>query len=236
MQETDKQELKLPPRPEITLCEAVTAFAYGKAMDAVQYMADDETETTEERSAKVKDLIERLHEAAYAGRIRFRALKSEGDHADGHKHIDRLYFSDPRGLRWEIDEIWARDLSAARPKFESQGSFMREWRDVHLDREEFEALLRNHRSSDTDVPGAQNIFRTGLAGRPSSINLVLPVAQSRLTAGDYPDTQAKFSEQLAEHLKKTMPNAPRMTPKAIRNNPEFKELWRRRQPKIIDCP
>jgi hypothetical protein len=212
MQETDKQELKLPPRPEITLCEAVTAFAYGKAMDAVQYMADDETETTEERSAKVKDLIERLHEAAYAGRIRFRAL------------------------RWEIDEIWARDLSAARPKFESQGSFMREWRDVHLDREEFEALLRNHRSSDTDVPGAQNIFRTGLAGRPSSINLVLPVAQSRLTAGDYPDTQAKFSEQLAEHLKKTMPNAPRMTPKAIRNNPEFKELWRRRQPKIIDCP
>lgn len=172
------------------------------------------------------------------GASKFLALKIGDDHADGHKYIDRLYFSEARGIRWEIDEIWTRDLSPSNPRFKSEGAFMREWRDVHLDRKEFEALLNMdlslRRHSDANLPVAQNIIRTGLAGRPSSIHLVLPVAQSRLAARDYPDTQAKFSEQLAQHLKETFPGAPRMTPKAIGNNPDFKELWRRKPPKIID--
>jgi len=40
--------------------------------DALQYMLH-EAGTTEEQNAKAKDLIERLHQAAYAGRIKFRA-------------------------------------------------------------------------------------------------------------------------------------------------------------------
>ena len=92
-----------------SLCEAVTAFVYGKASDAWSMMLYGEAET-EEQSAKAKDLIERLHSAAYAGRIKFRALKNGDNPADGHKDIDPLYFSEPRGLRWDCDEIWVRDL------------------------------------------------------------------------------------------------------------------------------
>src|SRR6267378_1410116 len=102
-QKTDSLQIRLPDRPGITLCEAVTAFVYGKASDALQLMLYGETET-EEQSAKAKDLIERLHYAAYAGRIKFRALKNVDSHADGHKNIDPLYFSEPRGFRWDCDE------------------------------------------------------------------------------------------------------------------------------------
>jgi hypothetical protein len=77
IQEADSQQIKLPDRREITLCEAVTAFVYGKASNALQYMLYGEAGTTEEQSAKAKDLIERSHSAAYAGRITFRALKHE---------------------------------------------------------------------------------------------------------------------------------------------------------------
>ena len=33
IQETESKQLKLPDRKEISLCEAVTAFVYGKASD-----------------------------------------------------------------------------------------------------------------------------------------------------------------------------------------------------------
>jgi hypothetical protein len=239
IQEADSQQIKLPDRKEITLCEAVTAFVYGKASNALQYMLYGEAGTTEEQSAKAKDLIERLHEAAYAGRIKLRALKNGDNHADGHKNIDHLYFSEERGLRWDLDEIWVRGLSPEHPKFKSHRSFTWDWRDVHLDREGFEALLQAmgvsvQQGSDADVPGDQEIYTTGLAGRPTSIRLVLPMARDRLNAGDYPDTQKTFSEQLAADLAKAEPRAPRMSAKAIRNNPEFRELWRRKPPKIID--
>ena len=73
IREADNKQLKLPDRKEITLCEAVTAFVYGKASDVVQYMLDVEAET-DEHNARAKGLIERLHSAAYAGHIKFRGL------------------------------------------------------------------------------------------------------------------------------------------------------------------
>jgi hypothetical protein len=39
IQEADSQQIKLPDRKEITLCEAVTAVVYGKASNAVQYIS-----------------------------------------------------------------------------------------------------------------------------------------------------------------------------------------------------
>ena len=77
IREADSKQIKLPDRKEITLCEAVTAFVYGKASDVVQLMLYGEAET-EAHSASAKGLIERLHSAAYAGRIKFRALKNGG--------------------------------------------------------------------------------------------------------------------------------------------------------------
>ena len=161
---------------------------YGKASTALQYMLYGEPGTTVEQGAKTKDLIGRLQEAAYAGRIQLRALKNGDKDADGHQNIDRLYFSEQRGLRWDIDEIWVRGLSPAHPEFKSHRSFTWDWRDVHLDRKSFEALLQDmgmtvQRSSDADLPSDQTIYTTGLAGRPTSIHLILPMARGRLSPG-----------------------------------------------------
>jgi hypothetical protein len=132
IQQANSEQIKLPDRKEITLCEAVTAFVYGEASDALQRMLYGEVET-EEHAARTKELIERLHSAAYAGRIKFRALKNGDNHADGHKDIDRLYFSEPRGLRWNCDEIWVRDVSDDRPKFKSRPPGFRHSSAAHPD-------------------------------------------------------------------------------------------------------
>jgi len=233
MQETDSKRLKLPDRQGITLCEAVTAFVYGKANDAVQEMVDGEAETAEHR-AKAKDLIERLHRAAYAGQLKLRALRNGDNHADGHKDIDPLYFSEPRGLRWQCDEIWVGDLSPEHPKFKSQRSFTRDWRDVHLDREGFEALLRDMGVSvvqrpDADAPGKRKTLTTGMPGRPTSKHLILEIARRRLDAGNSPPTLAAFSRELADALAIEEPGAALMTPKTVSN--AVRRLWHAHQKK-----
>jgi hypothetical protein len=217
IQEADSQQLKLPDRKEITLCEAVTAFVFGKANYMMEEMLYGEA-TNEENSAKAKDLIERLHTAAYAGRIKFRGLKKGDNHADGHRVIDPLYFSEPRGLRWAGDEIWSRDTIV--------------WRDVHLDRVDFEALLRDMgvsvvQSLDADAPGKLKTSRTGGPGRPTSKHFVLKRARRRLDAGDYPPTLALFSRELADELRREEPDAAPMTAKTVSN--AVRKLWHARQ-------
>jgi hypothetical protein len=220
------KQLKLPDRKEITLCEAVTAFVFGKANDMIQDMLYGEA-TNEENSAKAKGLIERLHSAAYAGRIKFRALKNSENHADGHRVIDPLYFGEPRGIRWARDEIWFRDLSPEHPKFKSRPPM--EWRDVHIDRADFEALLRDMgvsvvQSLDVDAPADRKTTKTGMPGRPTSKHLVLERARRRLDAGDYPATLATFSRELADQLRNEEPDAAPMTAKTVAN--AIRELWR----------
>ena len=195
----------MPDRKEITLCEAVTAFVYGIAINSLLHSLNNEA-ATDEQSAKARSLIERLHSAAYAARIKFRGLKNGADHADGHKDIDNLYFSEPRGLRWEADQIWSRAPSRRFPKFEPRPpNFRMDWQDVHLDRKQFEALLQEdgvsfEQSCFADAPGKRMTYETGLVGRPTSIHLILPMAQSRLNARDYPDTLTEFAKQLADAL------------------------------------
>jgi hypothetical protein len=225
------KQLKLPDRREITLCEAVTVVVCGKASDALQYMLH-EAGTTEEQNAKAKDLIERLHQAAYAGRIKFRALKNGDNHADGHKDIDHLYFSEERGFRWELDEIWVRDLSPRHPKFKSQPPFTMDWRDVHLDREDFEALLRDMgvsvvQSLDAVAPGKRKTLTTGMPGRPTSRHLVLEIARRRFDAGNLPSNLAAFSRELADALRNEEPQAAPMKAKTVCN--AIREPWRAHQ-------
>jgi hypothetical protein len=211
------KQLKLPDRKEITLCEGVTAFVFGKANNMTQDMLYGEA-TNEENSTKAKDLIERLHRAAYAGRIKFRGLKNGDNHADGHRVIDPLYFSEPRGFRWASDEIWFRDTM--------------EWRDVHLDRVDFEALLRDMgvlvvQSLDSDAPADRKTLITGMPGRPTSKHLVLERARRRLDAGDAPLTLAMFSRELADELRREEPDAAPMTAKTVAN--AIRELWHAHQ-------
>ena len=232
------QAIELPDRQAITLCEVVTAFVYGRACDRAQrlYLGFARMGIgpvlTSEQSAELDNLLERLNGAAYAGRIKFRALKIGKKYAaDGHKDIDPLYFGQQRGFEWYCDTIRSRDC-------ESDDS-TEDWHDVHLDREQFEAWLREigvsvTQSPDADVQGERKIFRTGAAGRSTSIHLVLKMAQRRLAAGDYPESLSTFSEQLAAELKTTEPEAAPMTAKTMRNNAELRELWRRRVPKIIE--
>jgi hypothetical protein len=114
-----------------------------------------------------------------------------------------------------------------------------DWQHVHVDREQFEALLREMGVSvpqipETDAQGKQKTFTTGAPGRPTSKHLVLPMAQRKLDDGDYPKTLIGLSRQLAEELRIAEPEAALMTPKTISN--VIRKLWqaRHKPPKIID--
>lgn len=232
IQETDSKQLKLPDRKEITLCEAVTAFIHGEASDALWLGLDlDLAKLTEADTVKVEDILGQLHSAAHAGRVKFCGLKNGENRLDGHKAINSLYFGRTRGFDWRHDRIWDQDLS--------DPASTKDWWDVHLDREQFEALLRDMAVSirqcpDADVPGERKTYKTGEAGRPTSKHLVQPMALSRLKAGDHPSTLAQFSKELAEALAVAEPLAAPMKPKTVAN--AIRKLWHERQdvPKIID--
>ena len=246
MQGSDNQPIQLPDRQAITLCEAVTAFCYRKACSAPALMiygllnqagkaegrelSIEERlygeEPTEEQNDKEVELVERLQSAAYAGRIKFRALKNSEYPAGGHKDIDPLYFSQQRGFRWVCDEIWSHPSLVSEPPH-----FTEDWHDVHLDREQFEALLR-----DIGVSFERSLttFTTGAPGRPSSRHLVKPMAQRKLDDGYRPKNLAVFSKELAKELSIAFPGAAPMTAKTIGN--VIRELWHAhlKPPKIID--
>lgn len=230
IQEVDSKQLELPDRKDITLCEAVTAFVYGQAIDFLWYSLNDE------QSANATSLIERLLSAAYAGRVKFRALKNGDTHLDGHKDIDALYFSEQRVFRWEINEIWSRAPGGPYPKFKSRPPTM-DWHDVHLDRNDFEVLLRDRgvsvQQNPDDAPGKHKIFKTGMQGRPSSIHLIVPMARRKLEAG-YTKTLTALSEELSRELATSEPEAAPAKPKTIRN--AIRGLWREyhKRPKISD--
>ena len=246
MQGSDNQPIQLPDRQAITLCEAVTAFCYRKGCSAPALMiygllnqagkaegrelSIEERlygeEPTEEQNDKEVELVERLQSAAYAGRIKFRALKNGEYPAGGHKDIDPLYFSQQRGFRWVCDEIWSHPSLVSEPPH-----FTEDWHDVHLDREQFEALLRD---MGVSFERSLTTFTTGAPGRPSSRHLVKPMAQRKLDDGYRPKNLAVFSKELAKELSIAFPGAAPMTAKTIGN--VIRELWHAhlKPPKIID--
>ena len=201
MKSSNSQVVDLPDRKEITLCEAVTALIYGKAYDLRQLdrVRSDEA-PIEERAAKLNDFLEQLREAAYSGRIKFRAVKEGDGAADGYKDIDPLYFYIKPFFNWTQDVIF-------RPEDETSTA----WYFVHLDRKQFASLL-----GDMDVAAQQ--FRTGLPGRPpTSAHFLMPEAQRRLDAEDHLKTITAFSKELAEWLKaKGVPAKSRSIENAIR--------------------
>ena len=216
--------IELPDRKEITLCEAVTAFVYGKAYDVRQLDRDG----LKEKIAEEKDLLEHLQRAAYAGRVKFRAIKEFGEPADGYKDIDPLYFYINPLFNWSQDVIVQPGNESSTP-----------WYFVHLDREQFVSLLREmgvsvKQSPDADAPGKVKTDRTGMPGRPSSKHLLLPLAKRKLDDGYRPESLAAFSKQLARELEIAEPWAVPMKPKTVAN--AVRELWRAYQklPKIID--
>jgi hypothetical protein len=201
----------------ITLCEAVTAFVYGESRPA--------SSGPFYPSSASDALLDRLHDAARAGRVRFHALPVVGDNK--YQEIDHLYFGTRRTLNWNKNQIlsWGPvDERECKPLYDGQECdevLGIEWYDVHLDREQFASLLGEMGVSVQQNlgPGApQNVDAeasadlidletsgTGLAGRGTSIQFILPLAKQRLDAGDYPDTLTKFSEQVARDFVEAAP-------------------------------
>lgn len=225
MHKSSSRLIELPDRKELTLCEAVTAFIYGKAYDLRQLARD----TPKEQIANAQDLLDRLHQAAYAGRVKFRALQEGDDPATGYKDIEPRYFYINPLFHWSQDVIVHEESELSTP-----------WYFVHLDREDFVSLLRDmgvsvQQSPDLDILGSHKTVRTGAQGAPTSMHLVLQEAQRRLDAGKYPGSLTAFTEDLANWLEVTEPKAAPTKPKTMRNNPKLQELWRRhKSPKIID--
>jgi hypothetical protein len=224
--ESHNRLIELPDRNEITLCEAVTYFVYGKATDALQLLLDFAIEEDQAHNIKLSELLGRLQSAAYAGRMKFRGLKIGESPLNGHKDIDALYFGVGRGFNWRQDQIVNQDIS------DPVGEIATDWHDVHLNRNDFVALLQDLGVSvqtppDGDTPGTRKTFSTGMPGRPTSKHLVLGMARHRLDSGDYPLTLELFSKQLAKELTRAEPEAVPMKPKTVAN--AVRELWRARR-------
>jgi hypothetical protein len=222
---TDSQRFDLPDRKEITLCEAVTTFVYGNASDSL-WLGLECPEETDEHRIKANDLLGRLQSAAYAGRIKLRALKKGETHLDGHKEIDPLYFGVGRGFDWHNDKILNQDFD------DPVGEPREDWHDVHLDREGFEALLREMGLSVQRK--SQTTFKTGYPGRTTARHAVLELAQQRFERGDVPPTIAEFARQLADELKSKYPQAPSTTPKTIANH--IRSLFNAHQARLRQTP
>jgi hypothetical protein len=176
--------------------------------------------------------------AGYAGRVKFRAIKEGEDPASGYRDIDPLYFYVKPFFNWSQDVIFHREDESATV-----------WYFVHLDREQFASLLRKMGVSveqNLDPGAPQNLDAvvpadlsdletsgTGLAGRPTSIQFILPLAQKRLDDGDYPDTKTELAKQLTKDFARGAPKAHHPKPKTLMNNAEFSEMWRRRTRKDL---
>ena len=225
-QKSNSQVVELPDRREITLCEAVTAFIYGKAYDLRQLdrVRPDEARI-KEHVDKLDDLLERLHAAAYAGRIKFTAIKEYGDPADGFEDINRLYFYVKPFFNWQQDVILHREDESSTP-----------WYFVHLDREQFASLLRDMDIAAQQDQDADLTSRTGFPGRPTSTpkHFIMVEAQRQFDAEDLPKTITAFSKELAEWWKLAHPSAAQPTPRSIEN--AIRDLWHAhaKAHKIID--
>jgi len=213
--------VQLPDRKWITLCEAVTAFVYGESRDASSVpfypVASDA-------------VLEQLHDAAQAGTIKFRALRRGNNK---YQEINPGYFSTTRHFRWKRNEIccWVPSDGG-----EYEQELAIEWYDVHLERDQYTSLLGDmgvsvQSNSVSDALDNSKIYKTGLQGRPTAKQLALPIAERRLADGHYPDTKTEFAKQIVDAVAKTEPQAPRMTAKALMNDPKFSELWRKKPPR-----
>ena len=230
-----RQVIELPDRKEISLCEAVTAVIYGKAHDVneerrryQEYLSKIESKSLVEMfdrptpadkpsvpdeqspaTAKLNELLKRLRDAAYAARIKFRAIKEGEDPANGYKDIDPLYFYVKPFFNWSQDVIFQDNQSAT------------VWYFVHLDREQFASFLKDMDLEVKHEEGADE--RTGVPGRPSSIHLLLPEARRRLDAGQVPKSITVFSRELADWFKINYPRKMPLKPRSIEN--ALRELW-----------
>jgi hypothetical protein len=78
-------------------------------------------------------------------------------------------------------------------------------------------------------PGPVTTYKTGSPGRPSSVHLIVPEADRRISTGEVPDSLAAFARSLSEWLKTTHPTAARMKQKTIENR--LRETWNKRPQK-----
>jgi hypothetical protein len=227
--------VQLPNSKEITLSDAVTAFVYGEPCDPP---------SSPFHSHKLDVLLMRLHRAARAGQISFRALKVGKNNR--YQEIRPSYFKRYR-FEWSKNQIehLVPYNNPEDPEYSQQYTVA--WDDVHLDRKQFASFLREMgvtvlqnlglgapQHVDTEAPADLSNLETsgtGFAGRPKSAQFVLAMAKERLDAGDYPDTKIEFARQLSRDFEKASPNAHHPKPSTIKNDSKFSEMWRRRKPR-----
>jgi hypothetical protein len=100
---------------------------------------------------------------------------------------------------------------------------------IFVSEQSLKTALARISSAPEGTEGGAAIYKTGLAGHPTSIdNLIMPEARRRIANGQFPATQREFAKLLSEWLKATHESAPPATAKAIENNRAFRALWRSR--------
>jgi len=162
----------------------------------------------------MEDVLQRLHNAAYAGRVKFRGIREHGDLADGLKDIDPAVFAIPRLFNWRQDVITSEADD-------------RDWYFVHLDKQQFVSLLE---SMGLTAQAPRNTHRTGAPGKPTTAHVMERLAKEMLDAGtsakDLTEFAAQVEIKLDEYLRIHDPDAPRLKAKTIRNR--LTKMWKSR--------
>jgi hypothetical protein len=252
--ESTEQVIELPDRKEISLCEAVTAVIYGRALTANEYYqlveepqskddtsfeiregrlvwvekapADERTSVAEEKPAykRIAKSEPLLAGLREAAYAGRIQIRAKRGGEDDFQYIDPLYYQYMPKFNWWHDEILRDDESSPT------------WHFVHLDREQFVTFLQKMgisvqgsaaspaQSKDTEAPPKQKTYKTGDPGRPTSRHIYMQEAERRLAAEDYPKTLKEFADELAEWLQNTHPQAAPVTPGTIRNR--VRRVWR----------
>lgn len=88
------------------------------------------------------------------------------------------------------------------------------------------------RVDDADIPTTEGVggpvvtYKTGAAGRPTSIPLILSEARKRIVAQEYFANQEAFFDRLGKWLSEVHPGAALPSAKTMKNNPDLRNLWR----------
>lgn len=92
-------------------------------------------------------------------------------------------------------------------------------------------LAHIRQTDDVELPPIEVVagdvvtYKTGAAGRPTSIPLILREARKRIDANEYFANQKEFFDSLGKWLSEVHPNAAVPSAKTMKNNPDLRTLW-----------
>lgn len=215
------------------------------AVSILGLSADVRSPLDEHKWSEARRLLDEKYRPYQAGQERLRNAQNEIRRAAIWNEIETFVRFDGSITMYPIPpDAWSVISSAV---FERCRVNPRDWNTTAFDGRDFGSVFVSRSSLDALAnsksvdPASQTtpalgtpkptplegpILRTGLPGRPSSLEVVIPEARRRAASGAFPDTQNQFFEQLSNWLKTTYPEAASAKVSAMKMNAELREIYR----------